>query len=220
MIQRAPTYHRSVVIEINSSVLHLKYKIHVKRQGQLDDWLGAKQSKKTKGSKGKYLVGVKGYFAEIAEESSYGELEVYVDGVEFIYSSGPSTKCGDCTGRNTSELISIEKGEHIVGVDFAELYDEDEDSYEDEVSADGSAIEAFRTSHLNLYTTCTTTRWVGRVISLYSRDGKPNAGVGSGPFVGLYDQSRAGEKFTCDRGMRVTGIVFEDGMIIGTIEDK
>lgn len=29
MIQRAPTYHRSVVIEINSSVLHLKYKIHV-----------------------------------------------------------------------------------------------------------------------------------------------------------------------------------------------
>ena len=95
MIQRAPTYHRSVIIEINySSVLHLKYeiilthqKMSTKRQGQLDDWLSAKQRKKTKGSKGKYLVGVKGYFAEIAEESSYGELEVYVDGVEFIYST-------------------------------------------------------------------------------------------------------------------------------------
>ena len=49
------------------------------------------------------------------------------------------------------------------------------DSYEDEVSADGSAIEGFRTSNLILYLTCTTTRWVGRIITLYSRDGKPNA---------------------------------------------
>lgn len=193
-----------------------------KRQRQLDDWLSAKQSKKTNGSKGKYLIGVKGYFAEIAEESSYGELEVRVDGVEFIYSSGPSTKCGDCTGRNTSELISIEKGEHIVGVDFGELgYDDDDDSYKDEVSADGSAIEGFRTSNLILYLTCTTTRWVGRIIKLYSHNGKPNADgdAGLGPYVGLYDKSRAGEKFTCNRGMRVTGIVFEDGMITGTMED-
>lgn len=174
-----------------------------------------------------YLVGARGYFTEPVLEQDDDWPNAFVQGVELLRSDGTSTKCGDCSSERRSEVVPIEEGEHIVGIDFA--YEDDEDEEEDEGSyqsgnSSGSDVssddgERRPVVSLSLY----TSSWGGRAISFYHSCEGPEAGDGLAPYVGLNDDeclTRRGEEFTCKRGMRVREIIFEDEDVIGIAQEK
>ena len=128
----------------------------------------------------KYLIGARGYITEHWRYCDDGVIE----GVELLYSDGTSTTCGDCSSKKMSEVISFERDEHIVGIDFEQTDD------------DG-------VTHLSLY----TSRPEGRSVYFWT-NGMGEWGVDDkrAPFIGVYDSivSHVGKKFTCRRGRRVT----------------
>ena len=97
------------------------------------------------------------------------------------------------------DAVWFEQCEHIVGIDF----EQDDDGI----------------THLSLYTSCPEGRRVDFWTNVLGGWGADEYGA---PYIGVYDSiySEMGKKFTCKRGKRVTGIVFEDGSIAKMVREK
>ena len=105
-----------------------------------------------------YLIRARGSFTD--DPVQWGGA--FLQGVELLHSNNTSTKCGDCTSKRMIDVVSFEKDEHIVGIDFGDEDTEEEGGDSEDVDAGEEGGDNAGLSGLVLY----TSRCACRVILL------------------------------------------------------